>query len=148
MDHNTLPTPQFELPTPQKPQGKELAAPLEADQNLTQVSEQKNMELPAAQAPAQAVLQDQAAAQTAVAATAKGAKGVVPDFSANGTAPIIDDALLAEDGDLIEKAWVQKAKAIVERTKANPYEQNREISRVKKEYIQKRYQKDVKLSDE
>lgn len=53
----------------------------------------------------------------------------------------------AEDSDLIEKEWVAKAKQIVERTKDDPYVQNKEISKVKAEYIKRRYNKDLKLSD-
>lgn len=53
----------------------------------------------------------------------------------------------ADDGDLIEKEWVVKAKAIVERTKGDPYIQNREMSKVKAEYIKRRYNKDLKLGD-
>lgn len=53
----------------------------------------------------------------------------------------------AEHSDLIEKEWVSKAKEIVERTKSDPYIQNKEMSKVKAEYIKRRYNKDLKLSD-
>ncbi len=49
MNHNTLPQPQFELPTPQKPEQEKLA-PLEADQDQVKTTEQRNMEMPAAPA--------------------------------------------------------------------------------------------------
>ncbi|MEO5627306.1 MAG: hypothetical protein ABIQ89_00225 [Candidatus Saccharimonadales bacterium] len=146
MDHNTLPNPQFELPQPQLP-GKEKVAPLEADPTLGGATEQRNIEQPAVAAPTTPVQ----AAQAAQAAASPGAPvGVIPGLTpaAAGVAAVADEAMLAEDGDLIEKAWVQKAKAIVENTRNDPYNQNREINKVKKEYIQKRYNKDVKLSDE
>ena len=54
---------------------------------------------------------------------------------------------LAEDIDLIEKAWVEKAKAIVESTHGDPHMQNKELSKVKADYIKKRYNKDVKVSE-
>lgn len=64
------------------------------------------------------------------------------------TAPIISSTAtpaLAEDIDLIEKAWVEKAKAIVRATHGDPYSQNKELNKVKADYIKKRYDKDVKV---
>lgn len=56
--------------------------------------------------------------------------------------------LVADDGDLIEKEWVVKAKEIVERTKLDPYVQNKEINRVKADYMKKRYNKEIKLTED
>ena len=50
---------------------------------------------------------------------------------------------IAEDVDLIEKEWVEKAKHIVSQTKDNPNEQNSEISKLKADYMKKRYNKDI-----
>jgi hypothetical protein len=55
----------------------------------------------------------------------------------------IDVPEVANDIDLIEKEWVQKAKAIVESTQGDPYMQNKQINRMKVEYIKKRYDKDI-----
>lgn len=55
---------------------------------------------------------------------------------------------IADDADLIEKEWVQKAKEIVERTKHDPYQQNKEVERMKADYMQKRYNKDIKLTED
>lgn len=55
---------------------------------------------------------------------------------------------IADDNDLIEKEWVQKAKAIVAKTKEDPYTQNKEMSRYKADYVKKRFNKDVKLTGE
>lgn len=55
--------------------------------------------------------------------------------------------LIADDTDLIEKEWVMRAKAIVMHTKNDPYTQNREMSKVKADYIKKRYNKDLKVSE-
>ncbi len=54
---------------------------------------------------------------------------------------------IADDGDLIEKEWVEKAKEIVDRNKTDPYAQNEEINRVKADYLKKRYNKDIKLGE-
>jgi hypothetical protein len=56
--------------------------------------------------------------------------------------------LIADDADLIEKEWVSKAKAIVEQTKHDPYQQNQAMTKVKAEYLKKRYNKDLKLPAE
>lgn len=53
---------------------------------------------------------------------------------------------MADDGDLIEKEWVTKAKQIVEQTRENPHQQSQAMSGLKIDYLQKRYQKSVKLS--
>lgn len=55
---------------------------------------------------------------------------------------------IADDIDLIEKEWVEKAKEIVEKTKDNPYLQNKAMSEFKADYIKKRYSKDLIVSEE
>lgn len=58
-----------------------------------------------------------------------------------------DSVMIADDADLIEKEWVMRAKAVVEQTKEDPFVQNKELNRVKADYIKKRYNKDVKVSE-
>lgn len=55
--------------------------------------------------------------------------------------------LIADDADLIEKEWVIKAKAIVAQTKDDPHQQNQEMTKVKADYLKKRYNKDLKVSE-
>ena len=57
-------------------------------------------------------------------------------------------AIAADDVDLIEKEWVEKAKHIVSQTKYDPYLQNKELSKMKAEYLKTRYKKDIKLVDD
>ncbi|HWB39229.1 MAG TPA: hypothetical protein VG604_03225 [Candidatus Saccharimonadales bacterium] len=57
----------------------------------------------------------------------------------------ISTPTVADDGDLIEKEWVEKAKKIVESNREDPYKQSEELTVVKAEYMQKRYNKTVKL---
>lgn len=52
---------------------------------------------------------------------------------------------IADDGDLIEKEWVDKAKAIVERNRDDPHTQSEELTVVKAEYLQQRYNKTLKM---
>lgn len=53
----------------------------------------------------------------------------------------------ADDSDLIEKEWVSKAKQIVEKTREDPREQSKELTVFKADYMQKRYNKTIKLSE-
>lgn len=62
--------------------------------------------------------------------------------------PTDDHPAIADDADLIEKEWVDKAKEIVTRTSQDPYTQNKEITRMKADYLKKRYNKDVKVSED
>ena len=74
------------------------------------------------------------------------------DQQVSATKVAQDDAdtttLIADDVDVIEKEWVDKAKAIVGKNKGDPYEQNKELNKFKATYIKKRYNRDVKLTEE
>ena len=59
----------------------------------------------------------------------------------NSAAPAI-----ADDGDLIEQEWVIKAKLLVMRTSQDPYEQNKQLAAFRADYLQKRYNKTIKLN--
>lgn len=61
---------------------------------------------------------------------------------------VTDSPSVAGDIDLIEKEWVVKAKAIVDKTRNDPHAQQKEISKFKADYMKKRYNKDVKVSEE
>lgn len=64
------------------------------------------------------------------------------------TVPTDDSPMIADDTDLIEKEWVDKAKQLVEQTKNDPFKQNQEINKIKATYIKKRYNKDIQVSNE
>lgn len=53
----------------------------------------------------------------------------------------------AADTDVIEKEWVYKAKQVVAETRQDPYLQVREINKLKADYMQKRYNKELKLPE-
>lgn len=65
--------------------------------------------------------------------------------------PLTNDAtatsLVADDVDLIEKQWVERAKAIVAQTQDDPYRQKEEISKTGAEYIKKRFNKTIPTDD-
>ena len=54
---------------------------------------------------------------------------------------------VADDADLIEKEWVQKAKQIIAHTLNDPFLQSKEINLFKADYMQKRYNKVLKQSE-
>ena len=58
-----------------------------------------------------------------------------------------DDPLIADDVDVIEKEWVDKAKRIVNSTKSDPHAQEKEISKLQADYLLKRYNKKVKVKE-
>jgi hypothetical protein len=71
-----------------------------------------------------------------------GESSTVASDTTQGVVPIT-----ADDSDLIEKEWVDKAKSIVQANLENPYEQSRELTNLKAEYMKKRYNKDIRLGE-
>ncbi len=58
------------------------------------------------------------------------------------------DPSTAQDNDRIEKEWVDRTKEVLTRTRDDPYEQARQISALMRDYVKKRYGKEVgKASD-
>ncbi len=62
------------------------------------------------------------------------------DNSSSGATP-------KSNKDLIDKEWVDKAKAIVERTKDNPYQQSNDLNLLKAEFMKKQYNKTLKIAN-
>ena len=60
----------------------------------------------------------------------------------------LDTPDLANDVDVIEKEWVDKAKEIVGTTSDDPFKQNHNVSLLKADYMKKRYGKDIKIPDD
>jgi hypothetical protein len=56
--------------------------------------------------------------------------------------PVPDSS--AQDSDHIEPAWVNKAKEIIAQTHDDPYLQKDQMSKVKADYIMKRFNKQIK----
>lgn len=55
-------------------------------------------------------------------------------------------ASIVDDGDLIEKEWVVKAKQIVLANRNDPHRQSEEMMIFRANYMKKRFGKDIKLS--
>ena len=53
----------------------------------------------------------------------------------------------ADDVDVVEKEWVDRARKIVDQTKDDPYRQEQEVEKLQIDYLKKRYGKDIKPGD-
>ena len=51
--------------------------------------------------------------------------------------------LVAEDVDLIEKEWVDRAKKIILETKDDPFARTTRVNELQRDYLKKRYNKDL-----
>lgn len=52
---------------------------------------------------------------------------------------------IVDDGDLIEKEWVSRAKHIVATNRNDPYKQSEQLAALRADYMKKRYGKTIKL---
>ncbi len=72
---------------------------------------------------------------------------VLPTPTVDGgvtSVPVSDDLpLVANDDDLIEKEWVDKAKKIIIQTKDDPYRREQEVGKLQADYLRKRYGKEL-----
>jgi Txe/YoeB family toxin of Txe-Axe toxin-antitoxin module len=62
------------------------------------------------------------------------------------TQPTDDSPAVAGDEDVIEKEWVDKAKKIIQETKDDPYTRTTRVNELQKDYLKKRYNKDLGAS--
>lgn len=77
-----------------------------------------------------------------------GAQQVVPPITDNTQqGVVVTSPPVADDVDIIEKEWVDKAKSIVEKTKNDPRQQSTEVNALKADYLKKRYGKDIKVEN-
>lgn len=66
-----------------------------------------------------------------------------PDQTVPDSRALIQIPDEAGDSDLIEKEWVLKAKQIVDHTSEDPFTQQQELSKMKADYLKKRYNRDL-----
>ena len=127
--------------------GSELPQPLEAASNS--VSENNSVPTPEARGK-QIPRAVSTSLQPATATTPMSAQSDEPssiNIQSQQSTDAATATMIADDADLIEKEWVVRAKAIVAHTKDDPFNQNREMSKVKADYLKKRYNKDLKVSE-
>lgn len=86
-----------------------------------------------------------------VGAAQQAVQAAMPVLPTPVTATMSDDAasadvtlpIVANDDDLIEKEWVDKAKEIIATTKDDPYRREQEVSKLQIEYIRRRYGREI-----
>lgn len=127
------------LPSPMPEQAPQ-AAPAEASTAMPEAAPTAAESAPAATASSTAGLPP----VTLPPALAAQAANAQTDATATTNAVVPNTA---DDGDLIEKEWVSKAKQIIERTREDPHEQSKELNVFKADYMKKRYNKTIKLSE-
>lgn len=144
--HDILPSPQQ---SPDQPSGQVQPGATNSGESgdYSENAGAKSVERPTITSPAQPVVQIQQAGSSPRGGTSSNDNGSSDNSNASQVAGS-DTPAIADDNELIEKEWVEKAKEIVEKTKQDPYNQNKEIVRLRADYLKKRYNKDVKLGEE
>jgi len=68
---------------------------------------------------------------------------VANDASTATVSSNTDAPLVANDDDLIEREWVDKAKKIIIDTKEDPYRREKEVTLLQSDYLKKRYGREL-----
>ena len=130
---------QHELPRPQAPNVE--STPGYGKESFGHVTP----ELKVTAAPGERLVQANSAVSQAVSTTPAIPLPLVTDDSQSSASA---SPAMADDADVIEKVWVDKAKDIVNRTHGDPHAKSNELSGLKKDYIQTRYGKTISLPND
>lgn len=85
-----------------------------------------------------------AAAAVADAAATSTPTPIADPTQTSPVTPVQSSGLVAAvDEDVIDKEWVDKAKQIVSGTKDDPHQRSTEVATLQKEYLQKRFNKEL-----
>lgn len=122
----------------------EVSAPVQGSEQITSEHTEKNLVSSPENRP-----QTQSVAVSSQAASdmALPSQSIATNLADSSTSDSTTVRSPADESDRIEKEWVDKAKNVIARTKDDPFEQKNEMSRMKAEYIQKRFNKTLKLDD-
>jgi hypothetical protein len=74
------------------------------------------------------------------------AQPVAPQVGGDKVPPAVVGPVTAEDVDVIEKEWVEKAEQIVEAHKTDPYTEEEAVEDLQIDYLKKRYGKEIHKS--
>jgi hypothetical protein len=72
---------------------------------------------------------------------------VVNDVTQNNTTVADDNPAVANDDDLIEKEWVDKAKRIVAETQDDPHKRDEEVNKLQVDYLKKRFGREIGVAE-
>jgi hypothetical protein len=91
---------------------------------------------------------DSRATAADIAATAAPASQPAQPAGGSPTAqPATSGPLVAADEDVIEKEWVDKAKKIIHETKDDPHGRTERVNELQRDYLKKRYNKELETSE-
>jgi len=76
------------------------------------------------------------------------AMAVMPAPDPGNAGATVSSGVADDSSDALDEEWVNKAKAIVERTKSDPYLESHELSKAKADYLRVRYNKQIKVAEE
>ena len=62
--------------------------------------------------------------------------------------PVAANPIAANDDDVIEKEWVDRAKQVILQTKDNPYAREKAIGELQRDYLAKRYGRQIGTSND
>lgn len=157
---NSVPTPAAVQPVPQQGSGPGFAAPQAGEGTVMPLPPSTAMAPPAGTpqglAPQMApspLSPPYLEPPVPVHPTTQSAQGAQAKPAADATSAsdpqlYVGAPAVADDGDVIEKEWVLKAKQIVERTRTDPHQQTKEMHAFKAEYMKKRYNKVIEPVEE
>ena len=143
MDSHVDSTPGLGLPQPSPEQGAAAFAPYQETAYRTPEAAPVVAEN-APQAP-QAAPPLPPMAQAPVAAQPQAVVGMPPAAPAQAASTSVP---ADDDSDALDEEWVNKAKAIVEQTKADPYVESKELGKAKADYLRIRYNKQIKVAED
>lgn len=129
------PAPQFELPKP-LPQERGEFNGGKNNERIDNINPEIHVE------PISGERMAQAAGAVSQAVTALPATPI-PMQIPQVTPPATATPSIADDTDIIEKVWIDKAKRIVTETQGDPYRTSKELNYLKKDYIEKRFGKSI-----
>jgi hypothetical protein len=117
--------------------------PVDASQNQEHIPV-----LPTPEAGVERVEQTTEASAAAVDATYQGVPVPPPPVVPVATTQAADDSpIVAGDEDVIEKEWVDQAKKIILETKDDPFARTNRVNELQRNYLKKRYSKDLGVSE-
>lgn len=142
MDPNFNKLPGLSLPAPSDEKGS-FAAPatglnVDKKETLPVDAEQKASQMQGASTGAATLIDDPQVNN----------KSYTPPMDGNSTAAASAQAADDDKTDALDQEWVNKAKAIVDKTRTDPFVESRELSKVKADFLRARYNKYIKIIEE
>jgi hypothetical protein len=83
------------------------------------------------------------AALTNIPSDQQTAQSVVTSGQPTAATPVV----VADDVDVMEKEWVERAKKVIAMTSQDPYTESKEIAKLKASYMKQRFKKDIPLAE-